>query len=194
MSIVRKERQTRETNISVTLDLYGEILEKSKITTGIGFLDHMLELFSFHSGILFEISAEGDTEVDYHHTVEDIGITLGQAMDSALGDRKGISRYGEATIPLEESLSQAVVDLARRPYLYFKAKFPVEKIGNFDAELIEEFFRALCMNALFTLHLRNFYGKNGHHIAESLFKAFAYAMKRALTQTEEELISTKGIL
>lgn len=194
MSLIQRERITRETNIFVLLDLRGEILEKSKITTSVGFLDHMLELFSFHSGVIFELRAEGDVEVDFHHTVEDIGITLGQAIDEALSDRRGISRYGEATIPMEEALSQAVIDLAKRPYLYYEVKFPIEKIGNFDTELIEEFFRALVNNALFTLHLRNFYGKNAHHIAESLFKAFAHAFKKAITFTDEEIFSTKGTL
>lgn len=194
MGLIKMERQTRETYIRVNFDLYGDILKKSKIATGIGFLDHMLELFSFHSGIVFEISAEGDLEVDYHHTVEDVGITLGLALDSALGERKGISRYGEATIPMEEALSQAVIDLARRPCLCYNVSFPSEKIGNFDTELIEEFFKALAMNGAFTLHLRTFYGKNSHHIAESLFKAFAYAIKRALAPQKEDYLSTKGVL
>lgn len=194
MPLVKKERITQETTILITLDLYGDYLEKSKITTGIGFFDHMLELFSFHSGVFFELKAEGDLEVDYHHTVEDIGITLGLALNEALGERRGLSRYGEATIPMEEALSQAVIDLAKRPYLHYEVSFPAEKIGNFDTELIEEFFRALVNNAFFTLHLRNFYGKNSHHIAESLFKAFAYAFKKAIIPTEEEILSSKGIL
>ncbi|MGC8871633.1 MAG: imidazoleglycerol-phosphate dehydratase HisB [Caldimicrobium sp.] len=194
MPLIKKERVTQETAVFISLDLYGDYLEKSKITTGIGFLDHMLELFSFHSGVLFELKAEGDFEVDFHHTVEDIGITFGLAFKEALGERKGLSRYGEATIPMEEALSQAVIDLAKRPYLHFEVLFPTEKIGNFDTELIEEFFRALVNNALFTLHLRTFYGKNSHHIAESLFKAFAYAFKRAISPTEKEILSSKGIL
>ncbi len=194
MKLIKKERITRETNISIKLDLYGELLEKSKIATGIGFLDHMLELFSFHSGVLFELTAEGDIEVDYHHTVEDVGLVLGQALDIALGERKGLKRYGWAVIPMEESLSQAVIDLAKRPFLHYEVRFPVEKIGTFDTELTEEFFKALSMNALFTLHLKNFYGKNGHHIAESLFKAFAYALKEAIQPTEEKILSTKGVL
>ncbi len=194
MVLVKKDRVTRETNISITLDLYGEYLEKSKITTGIGFLDHMLELFSFHSGVNLELFADGDLEVDFHHTVEDIAILFGQAFEEALGDRKGMARYGEATIPMEEALSQAVLDLARRPFLHYEVNFPVEKIGNFDTELIEEFFRALVFNGLFTLHLRNFYGKNAHHIAESLFKAFAHALRKAIVITEEDVLSTKGLL
>lgn len=126
--------------------------------------------------------------------VEDIGILFGQAFEEALGDRKGMARYGEATIPMEEALSQAVLDLARRPFLQYEVNFPVEKIGNFDTELIEEFFRALVFNGLFTLHLRNFYGKNAHHIAESLFKAFAHALRKAIVITEEDVLSTKGLL
>jgi imidazoleglycerol-phosphate dehydratase (EC 4.2.1.19) len=154
----------------------------------------MLETLSFHSGILFELKAEGDLEVDYHHTVEDVGIVLGLALDEALEDRKGICRFGEATIPMDDALSQAVVDLVRRPYFYYSAEFPVSRIGSFDAELIEEFFRAFALNGMFTLHIRNFYGKNSHHIAESLFKAVAHALRRALLPAEEAIFSVKGSL
>ncbi|PMP97277.1 MAG: imidazoleglycerol-phosphate dehydratase, partial [Thermodesulfobacterium geofontis] len=146
MKIIEKERKTLETEIKIRLDLNGKNLEKSIINTGIGFLDHMLELFSYHSGIKFEIEAKGDLKVDLHHTVEDIGLTLGEAIDEALSDRKGISRYGESTIPMEEALSQAVIDLAKRPYFYYEVKFPVEKIGSFDTELIEEFLKSLAIN------------------------------------------------
>jgi len=194
MEIVVKERKTFETEIKIKLDLNGEKLEKSIINTGIGFLNHMLELFSYHSRIKLQIEARGDLEVDLHHTVEDIGIVLGEAIDEALGERKEISRYGEATIPMEEALSQVVIDLAKRPYFYYDVKFPVEKIGNFDTELIEEFLKALCMNGKFTLHVRNFYGKNAHHIAESIFKALAYAFRKAIEPTKENVLSTKGIL
>ncbi len=194
MKLVGKERKTSETEIKIKLDLSKSILEKSTINSGIGFLDHMLELFSYHSGIKLQIEAKGDLRVDFHHTVEDIGITLGEAIDIALGDRKGISRYGEATIPMEEALSQVVIDLAKRPCFCYEVKFPVEKIGNFDTELIEEFLKAFCINGKFTLHVRNFYGKNAHHIAESIFKALAYAFKRALKPAETEVLSTKGIL
>jgi len=190
---VEKLRKTRETNIKVKLDLNSEALPV-KIDTGIGFFNHMLELFAYHSGISLEVKAEGDLEVDYHHTVEDVGIVLGEALNEALGNRAGLARYGEATIPMEDSLSQAVVDLATRPYLYFQAEFPTQKVGDFDLELVEEFFRALVFNARFTLHLRNFYGKNSHHIAESLFKAFAYALKRALAPVQKGIVSTKGTL
>uniref|UniRef100_A0A7V4JQ56 Imidazoleglycerol-phosphate dehydratase n=1 Tax=Thermodesulfobacterium geofontis TaxID=1295609 RepID=A0A7V4JQ56_9BACT len=194
MELVSRKRSTLETEINIKLDLSGENLEKSIINTGIGFLDHMLELFSFHSGIKLQIEAKGDLKVDLHHTVEDIGITLGEALDEALSDRKGIARYGEATIPMEEALSQAVVDLAKRPYFYYEVDFPTEKIGNFDTELLEEFLRALAINGKFTLHIRNFYGKNAHHIAESIFKALACALKKAIKPIEVDILSTKGIL
>jgi imidazoleglycerol-phosphate dehydratase len=194
MDLVSKKRSTLETEINIKLDLSGKNLEKSIIDTGIGFLDHMLELFSFHSGIKLQIEAKGDLKVDLHHTVEDIGITLGEVLDEALSDRKGITRYGEATIPMEEALSQVVIDLAKRPYFYYEVNFPTEKIGNFDTELLEEFLRALAINGKFTLHIRNFYGKNAHHIAESIFKALAYALKKAIKPIEVDILSTKGTL
>ena len=191
--VAERLRETRETRVRVKLSLNFEEFP-IKINTGIGFFNHMLELFAYHSGTSLEVEAKGDLEVDFHHTVEDVGIVLGEATNEALGKRVGIARYGEATIPMEESLSQAVIDLATRPYLYFEAKFPTQKVGDFDLELVEEFFRALVFNARFTLHLRNLYGKNSHHIAESLFKAFAYAFKRALAPVEERIVSTKGTL
>ncbi len=190
--LIEKIRETKETKIKVRLSI--DEAFPIKIETGIGFFNHMLELFSYHSGISLEVEAKGDLEVDFHHTVEDVGIVLGEALNEALGKREGLARYGEATIPMEEALSQAVVDLATRPYLYFEAKFPTQKVGEFDLELVEEFFRAFVFNARFTLHLRNLYGKNSHHIAESLFKAFAYAFKRALTPVEKGIVSTKGTL
>ncbi|HEA83851.1 MAG TPA: imidazoleglycerol-phosphate dehydratase HisB [Thermodesulfobacterium geofontis] len=194
MKLVSRKRSTLETEINIKLDLSGRNLEKSSINTGIGFLDHMLELFAYHSGIKLQVEAKGDLGVDFHHTVEDIGITLGEAFDEALGDRKRISRYGEATIPMEEALSQAVVDFAKRPYFYYDVKFPTEKIGNFDTELIEEFLKAFAINGKFTLHVRNFYGRNAHHIAESVFKALAYAIKKAIELVDSEVLSTKGTL
>ena len=194
MKLISKKRKTLETEINIKLDLSGSNLEKSSINTEIGFLDHMLELFTYHSGIKLQVKAKGDLRVDFHHTVEDIGITLGEALDEALEDRKGISRYGEATIPMEEALSQAVIDLAKRPYFYYEVKFPTEKIGNFDTELIEEFLKAFCINGKFTLHIRNFYGKNAHHIAESIFKSLAYALKKAIQPINVDILSTKGKL
>jgi imidazoleglycerol-phosphate dehydratase len=194
MGIISKVRETKEARVELTFDLRGEFLEETRVQTGIGFFDHMLETLSFHSGILFDLKAEGDLEVDYHHTVEDVGIVLGLALDEALEDRKGICRFGEATIPMDDALSQAVVDLVRRPYFYYSAEFPVSKIGSFDVELIEEFFKAFALNGMFTLHIRNFYGKNSHHIAESLFKAVAHALRRALLPAEEAIFSVKGSL
>ncbi|QER41436.1 imidazoleglycerol-phosphate dehydratase HisB [Thermodesulfobacterium sp. TA1] len=194
MKAVEKRRYTLETEVEIKLDLNGEWLEENIINTGIGFLDHMLELFAYHSGIKLQIEARGDLEVDYHHTVEDIGITLGEALEEALEDRRGMARYGEATIPMEEALTQVVIDLAKRPCFIFLVSFPTEKIGGFDTELIEEFLRALAMNGKFTLHVRNFYGKNSHHIAESIFKALAHAFKKALSPVSQEVFSTKGIL
>lgn len=194
MGLISKVRETKEARIELTFDLRGEFLEETRVQTGIGFFDHMLETLSFHSGMLFELKAEGDLEVDYHHTVEDVGIVLGLALDEALEDRKGISRFGEATIPMDDALSQAVVDLVRRPYFYYSAEFSVSNIGSFDVELIEEFFRAFALNGMFTLHIRNFYGKNSHHIAESLFKAVSHALRRALLPAEEVIFSVKGSL
>jgi imidazoleglycerol-phosphate dehydratase len=194
MGLISKVRETKEARVELTFDLRGEFLEETRVQTGIGFFDHMLETLSFHSGILFELKAEGDLEVDYHHTVEDVGIVLGLALDEALEDRKGICRFGEATIPMDDALSQAVVDLVRRPYFYYSAEFSVSNIGSFDVELIEEFFRAFALNGMFTLHIRNFYGKNSHHIAESLFKAVAHALRRALLPAEEAIFSVKGSL
>ncbi len=194
MKLVEKQRKTLETEIFVKLDLRGEFLDKNVINTSIGFLNHMLELFVYHSGIKLQITAKGDLEVDLHHTVEDIGIILGEALNEALDERKRISRYGEATIPMEEALTQVVIDLAKRPYFYYDVNFPTSKIGNFDTELIEEFLKAFTINGKFTLHIRNFYGKNAHHIAESIFKALAYAFKRAIQPTEVKVLSTKGEL
>lgn len=194
MKLVEKERKTLETEIVLKLDLNGDFLEKSIINTPIGFLNHMLELFVYHSGIKLQILAKGDLEVDWHHTVEDIGITLGEALNEALGERKEISRYGEATIPMEEALTQVVIDLAKRPYFYYDVNFPTEKIKDFDTQLIEEFLKALTINGKFTLHIRNFYGKNAHHIAESIFKALAYAFKKAIQSTKIKILSTKGKL
>ena len=194
--MIKEVRETKETKVEVLLELYPEkgSFRGIEVDTEVGFLDHMLEVFAFHSGIALKLSAKGDTWVDYHHTVEDVGIVLGRAIYKALGERKRVTRFGEAFVPLEEALSQAVIDLAKRPYLVYLVNFNTEKIGNFDVELIEEFFRALVMNGCFTLHLRNLYGKNSHHIAETLFKAFAKAFREAIKPTDEETLSTKGTL
>ncbi|OAQ21523.1 imidazoleglycerol-phosphate dehydratase HisB [Thermosulfurimonas dismutans] len=191
MSKVEKFRKTRETEIKLKLDLSGGPIE---IGTGVGFLDHMLELLAYHAGFGLEIQASGDLHVDAHHTVEDVGIVLGEAFSEALGKREGLARYGEATIPMEEALAQVALDLAVRPYFRFEGTFPRERVGDFDLELIPEFLKALAMNGRFTLHVRLLYGENAHHMAEAVFKALAYALRRALRTAEGGPRSTKGLL
>ncbi len=191
MSKVEKIRHTKETEVVVRLDLTGG---EQRIQTGVGFLDHMLELLAYHAGWGLEIRAQGDLHVDAHHTVEDVGLVLGEALGEALGKREGLARYGEATIPMEEALAQVVVDLAQRPFFRFEGCFPRERVGLFDLELIPEFLKALAMQARFTLHVRLFYGENAHHMAEAVFKSLAYALRRALQLEEKGPRSTKGIL
>jgi len=184
-------RKTKETDIAVKLDLDGGAAD---ISTGIGFFDHMLTALSVHGEIGLTVKAEGDLNVDGHHTVEDVGIVLGMAFKNALGDKKGIARYGTAFIPMDEALGFASVDISGRPFLVFDAEFPEEKIGDFDSCLAEEFFRAFAFNAGITLHLKCVYGKNSHHIAEALFKACAHALKDAKAVSGSEILSTKGVL
>ncbi|QJA05908.1 imidazoleglycerol-phosphate dehydratase HisB [Thermosulfurimonas marina] len=191
MKAVEKERQTRETEVRLKLDPRGGAV---RVETPVGFLNHMLELLAYHAGWGLELSARGDLEVDAHHTVEDVGIVLGEALEEALGDRAGLSRYGEATVPMEEALAQAVVDLVRRPFFRFEGRFPAERVGQFDLELVPEFLKALAMNGRFTLHVRLFYGENAHHMAEAVFKALAVALSRALSPLEGGPRSTKGVL
>ncbi|MBQ3072995.1 MAG: imidazoleglycerol-phosphate dehydratase HisB [Oscillospiraceae bacterium] len=188
-------RKTAETDISVQLDLDGR--GTAKIETGVGFLDHMLTLFARHGGFDLTVAAKGDTYVDDHHTVEDVGIALGQAFAKALGDCRGICRYGDITLPMDEALILAAVDVSGRAYLAYGLEIAVEKIGTFDTELLEEFFRAFAMNAGLTLHLRQLAGKNGHHIAEGAFKAAARALRKAVAADARfagEIPSTKGVL
>ena len=186
------ERNTNETKIilDVDLDKKGE----NKINTGIGFFDHMLNLFAFRAGITLNVACSGDLEVDGHHTVEDVGIVLGHAIATSLGDKNGINRYGEAFVPMDESLARCVLDISGRPYLVFSAEFPAERAGDFETELTEEFFRATALNSGITLHLSVEYGKNTHHMIEALFKAFGCALKQAISQTCEGIPSTKGVL
>ena len=191
MSVIELKRETKETSIKIHFSLTGK---PGLINTGVGFLDHMLELLAYHGNLGLSVEARGDLHVDAHHTVEDVGLVLGEALSQALGKREGLVRYGEATIPMEEALAQVVVDLARRPYFRFEGRFPVEKVGTFDLELIPEFLRALAMRGVFTLHARIFYGDNAHHMAEALFKALAYALRRALSREGKEVRSTKGLL
>lgn len=184
-------RKTRETDITVKLELDGGNID---ISTGIGFFDHMLTAFAVHSGMGLTVKAAGDLQVDAHHTVEDVGIVLGKAFKEALGDMKGIARYGTAFIPMDEALGFASVDISGRPFLVFKAEFSDDRIGEFDTCLAEEFFRAFAFNAGITLHLKCEYGKNDHHIAEALFKAAAHAVKAAKAVNGGEILSTKGVL
>lgn len=187
------ERKTLETNIKVTVALDGK--GKHSIFTGIGFFDHMLSALSKHSGISMDINAVGDLAVDSHHTVEDTGIVLGQALAKALGDKSGIARYGTAFIPMDEALGFCSLDIGNRPFLVFRGEFSNQMIGGFDACLTEEFFRAFAFNAGITMHLDMMYGKNDHHKCESLFKAAAHALKAAVKESENgETLSTKGTL
>ncbi|WP_022854336.1 imidazoleglycerol-phosphate dehydratase HisB [Thermodesulfatator atlanticus] len=190
---IEVKRETFETNVRVKLDPFtpGPV----KIDTGVGFLDHMLHLFGVHGELSLEIKAKGDTHVDYHHTVEDVGLTLGEALSQALGERKGIARYGEAHIPMEEALAAVYIDLAKRPCFVQKGIIPVEKIGNFDTELVPEFLKALAMSGCFTLHVHFIYGENAHHLVEAGFKALGHALKRALSPlSRDEVLSSKGVL
>lgn len=184
-------RKTKETDISVKLDLDGG---NTDISTGIGFFDHMLTAFAVHGGMGLTVKAEGDLYVDGHHTVEDVGIVLGKAFKEAIGDMKGIARYGTAFIPMDEALGFASIDISGRPFLVFNAEFSDDRIGEFDTCLAEEFFRAFAMNAGVTLHVKCDYGKNDHHIAEALFKAVAHAIKAAKAVLGNEILSTKGVL
>ena len=188
-------RSTTETSTkaSVNLDGTGTFAVKS----GVGFFDHMMEQLARHSLIDIEITAKGDLHIDDHHTVEDAGIALGQAVAKALGERKGIRRYGSCDLPMDEALSRCAIDVSGRPFLIFKVNFPTAKIGSFDTELVREWFQAFAMNAGITLHIENAYGANSHHIAESCFKALARALRDALEidpRQQNRIPSTKGTL
>ncbi|MEB7846109.1 imidazoleglycerol-phosphate dehydratase HisB [Mammaliicoccus sciuri] len=188
----QKERSTKETDIKIQLRLDGE---DSHINTGVGFLDHMLTLFSFHSGIALNIEVVGDTHVDDHHTVEDIGIVIGQLLLEVVKDKKSFTRYGSFYIPMDETLARVVTDISGRPYLSFNATFSREKVGTFDTELVEEFFRALVINSRLTTHIDLIRGGNTHHEIEAIFKAFARSLKIALTQDDYAGIpSSKGVI
>lgn len=186
------KRKTKETDIEVFVRLDGE--GKVSIDTGIGFFDHMLTAFGVHGGMDLEVHCTGDLNVDGHHTVEDVGICIGKAIEKALGDRSGIARYGSAFVPMDEALSFCALDISGRPYLAFNAQFSDFRCGNFDTCLTEEFFRAFAMNSGITLHLREEYGKNDHHIIEAMFKAAAHALKDAMRVTGGGVLSTKGVL
>ena len=187
-------RQTRETRVKISVNLDGS--GKSVTATGVGFFDHMLELLSRHSLIDIAIEAQGDLQVDAHHTVEDVGIVLGQALDKALGDKRGIYRYGWAIVPMDETLAQVAIDLSGRPAFVYHAKYHGGSVGNFPVELVEEFFKALATNAKLNLHINVPYGGNNHHIAEAIFKASAKALRQAVTPDPRnaDVPSTKGSL
>ena len=188
------QRQTAETNINLSMNLDGT--GAGKIATGVGFFDHMLELFARHGCFDLEVEAKGDLHVDAHHTVEDVGICLGQAIREAVGDKKGIRRYGHFSLPMEETLANIAIDLSGRYFLVFQASFPSAKIGEFDSELVEDFWQALAANALCNLHVNVPYGRNSHHISEAIFKCGARALRMAVEQDARQtgVPSTKGVL
>ena len=193
--MITKERKTNETNVKVSLELYGTGI--SEIDTGVPFLDHMLDQIARHGLMDLTIKCDGDTEIDDHHTVEDIGITIGQAFFQAVGDKKGLTRYGHSYIPLDEALSRVVVDLSGRPGLDLGVNFTRDRVGTFDVDLIKEFFQGFVNHALVTLHIDNLKGVNSHHQAETVFKAFGRALRMAVTPDDRQLDvipSTKGSL
>ena len=189
------KRTTKETDIDIAVDLDGT--GASSISTGIGFLDHMLDLLARHSRIDLAVKAKGDLHIDQHHPTEDVGIALGQAVKQALGDMKGITRYASVHMPMDETLTRVALDISGRPFLVFKAEFGRAKIGEFDTELVREWFQAFAMNAGVTLHVATLYGGNDHHIAESCFKGLARALRAAVAidpRAANEVPSTKGTL
>jgi imidazoleglycerol-phosphate dehydratase len=194
MRTARVQRKTNETDITIQINLDGK--GEYDIYTSIPFLDHMLNLFSFHGMMDLKIKARGDIEVDYHHLMEDIGITLGEVIKRAVGDKKGIRRYGRATIPMDESLATVVIDLSGRPYLVYNVKPPKGSLKDLEISLFEDFFRALTTHAMITLHVNMEYGRDLHHIIEAVFKAFGRALREAVTidKGAKVLPSTKGKL
>jgi imidazoleglycerol-phosphate dehydratase len=188
-------RTTRETDITVSVDLDGT--GKAEVATGVGFFDHMLDQIARHGMIDLTVKAKGDLHIDDHHTVEDVGIALGQAVRKALGDMKGITRYADVHLPMDGTLTRVALDVSGRPFLVFRTEFAVPKIGTFDTELVREFFQAFAMNAGITLHVETLYGDNAHHIAESCFKGLARALRAAFAidiSRSNEIPSTKGVL
>jgi imidazoleglycerol-phosphate dehydratase len=188
-------RRTAETDVAVSIALDGT--GKAEISTGVGFLDHMLELFARHGLFDLNVKVTGDLHVDQHHTTEDTGIALGQAILKALGDKKGITRYADIHLPMDETLTRVALDISGRPFLVFRTAFPTEKIGAFDTELVREFFQAFAVQAGLTLHVETLYGENSHHIAESCYKGLARALRQAVAvdpREEGRVPSTKGTL
>lgn len=189
---VQKERQTKETQIKLSIK---KGLEESHIDTGVGFLDHMLDLFAFHGHYVIDLTINGDTAVDDHHTTEDAGILLGQAIAELMVDKSAIERYGFAYVPMDETLSRTVIDVSGRPYLHFEADFSSEKVGSFDVQLVREFFQALTINARLTAHIDLIRGGNTHHEIESLFKSYAQALRKAGADSDiSRLPSSKGVI
>ncbi len=189
------ERRTKETEVRATVDLDGT--GAYKVATGIGFLDHMMEQLSRHSLMDLELQAKGDLHIDFHHTTEDCGITIGEAVAKALGDRKGIVRYGSAIIPMDETCTRVSLDISNRPYLIWKVNFTKPKLGDMDTELFKEWFQAFAQSAGITLHVENMYGENNHHIVESCFKGLARALRQAMEidpRQMNQIPSTKGVL
>jgi len=189
------KRTTKETDVEVAVDLDGT--GAASIATGIGFLDHMLDLLARHSRVDISVKAKGDLHIDHHHTTEDVGIALGQAVKQALGDMKGISRYADVHVPMDEALTRVAIDISGRPVLVFQVEFGRDKVGPFDTELVHEWFQAFAMNAAVTLHVATLYGGNDHHIAESCFKGLARALRAAVAidpRAAHEVPSTKGTL
>jgi imidazoleglycerol-phosphate dehydratase len=188
-------RKTKETSIEVSLDLDGSGV--ADVATGVGFFDHMLDQLARHSLMDLAIRADGDRHIDDHHTVEDVGIALGQALMKALGDKRGLTRYADCLLPMDETLTRVALDVSGRPFLVFKTEFPTERIGAFDTELVREFFQAFAGNAGLTLHIETLYGSNSHHIAESCLKGVARALRDAIaidSRQAERVPSTKGAL
>lgn len=186
------ERKTTETDISLKLDLDGQ--GRYQVDTGIGFFDHMLSHLAKHGKMNMTLHAKGDLHVDAHHTVEDVAICLGQALCDALGDKKGIARFGDSVVPMEDAKAQATVDLSGRPFLVYRVKYNTQKIGEFDVECVEEFLRAFSTAGKFNLHIEVPYGLNGHHIVEAIFKALGQAMAAAVKIVGTDIPSTKGVL
>ncbi|KGO13788.1 imidazoleglycerol-phosphate dehydratase HisB [Clostridium botulinum] len=193
-TITKFYRKTSETEVKSEINLYGE--GKYDIKTGIGFFDHMLNLMARHGLIDVKLEAKGDLQVDSHHTVEDVGIVLGESFKKALGDKKGIKRYGTSFVPMDEALASVSIDISGRPYIVCDFNFTVDKLGEMDIELVEEFLRVLAFNAGITLHARVLYGKNNHHMIEAVFKALGRAIREAVDRDERinGVMSTKGIL
>lgn len=193
MRTIKLERKTNETDIKININLDGN--SEHNISTGIGFFDHMLTAFIVHSGIDMELDVKGDLEVDCHHTIEDVGIVIGQAIGTILKDKSTIMRYGNARIPMDEALGECVLDISGRAFLVYQCEFRADKMGEMETQMVEEFFRAVAFNSGITLHISSPYGTNDHHKCEAMFKAFAHSFKMAVKEnSSEKVLSSKGVL